>query len=262
FLKGLQQSGWTDGNNVRIDIRWGAGSVDNFRKYTAELLALAPDVILANGSPAVAQLLQATHVVPIVFLRVADPVGAGFVDSLSQPGGNTTGFSLFEYSMSGKLLELLKEAAPGVTRVAVLRDPAIPSGAGGFAAVQSAAPSLRVEVSPVNVRDPGEIERAVTAFARTPNSGMIVTGSALALVHPDLIVELAARNKLPAVYWDRALVASGGMMSYGPDVPDQFRRAAGYVDRILKGEKAADLPVQAPTKYELVVNLKTAKTIG
>ena len=254
--------GWTDGRNVRIDIRWGAGDADRIRKYAAELVALAPDVILATGSAAVGPLLQATRTVPIVFVHVADPVGAGFVESLARPGGNATGFTTFEYGMSGKWLELLKEIAPGVTRAAVLRDPAIAAGIGQFGAIQSVAPSLGVEVSPVDVRDAGEIERAVAAFARAPNGGLIVTASALAIVHRDLIITLAARHKLPAVYFARYFVTGGGLISYGPDLVDQYRRAAGYVDRILKGEKPADLPVQAPTKYELVINLKTAKALG
>ena len=262
FLQRLQQLGWVDGHNVRIDTRWGAGNVDDIRKYAAELLGLAPDVMLAIATPAVGPLLQATNAVPIVFLRVTDPVGAGFVDSLARPGGIATGFSLSEYSFSGKWLELLKTIAPGVTRVAVLRDPAIATGGGQFAAIQSAAPSLRVEVSPINVRDAGEIERTVTAFARVPNGGLIVTRSPLANVHRDLIINLAARHKLPAIYFDRTFVGSGGLISYGPDLVDQYQRAASYVDRILKGEKPANLPVQAATKYELVINLKTAKTLG
>ena len=226
------------------------------------MVALAPDVILAAGSSTVAPLLQATRTVPIVFAIVPDPVGAGFVDSLARPGGNATGFMQFEYGLSGKWLELLKEIAPGVTRAAVLRDPAITAGIGQFAVIQSVAPSVGVEVSPVNVRDAGEIERAITAFARAPNGGLIVTASALATVHRDLIITLAARHKLPAVYSNALFVAAGGLISYGPDFVDQYRRAAGYVDRILKGEKPADLPVQAPTKYELVINLKTAKALG
>ena len=262
FLQGLQQLGWADGHNVRIDTRWGAGNADDIRKYAAELSALAPDVMLAVGTPAVGQLLQATKAVPIVFLRVTDPVGAGFVDSLARPGGVATGFSLSEYSFTGKWLELLKTIAPGVTRVAVLRDPAIATGGGQFAAVQSAAPSLRVEVSPINVRDAGEIERAVTAFARVPNSGLIVTRSPLANVHHDLIVNLAAQHKLPAIYFDRTFAGWGGLISYGPDMVDQYQRAAGYVDRILKGEKPADLPVQSATKFQLVINVKTAKALG
>jgi putative ABC transport system substrate-binding protein len=262
FLQGLQQLGWTDGRNIRIDYRWGAGDADNIRKYAAELVALAPDVILASGTATMAPLLQATRTVPIVFAQVTDPVGAGFVDSLARPGGNATGFLLFEYSISGKWLELLKEIAPGVTRAAVLRDPAISSGTGQFGAIQSMAPSLGVEVNPINVHDAGEIERTVTGFARSSNGGLIVTASALSVVHRDLIVTLAARHKLPAVYYRRLYVTGGGLISYGPDLAEQNRRAAGYVDRILKGEKAADLPVQAPTKYELVINLKTAKALG
>ena len=227
-----------------------------------ELAALAPDVILAAGAAAVGPVLQATRTVPIVFVIVPDPVGAGFVDSLARPGGNATGFINFEYSVGAKWLELLKAVAPGVTRVAVLRDAFITAGTGQFGAIQSAAPSVGVEVSPINVRDAGEIERAVAAFARSSNGGLIVTGSALAVVHRDLIITLAARHKLPAIYFERNFVASGGLVSYGPDYLDQFRRAASYVDRILKGEKPADLPVQAPTKYKLVINLKTAKAVG
>ena len=262
FLQGLQQSGWTIGRNVRIDTRWGGVNADDIRRHAAELAALAPDVILAQGAAAAAPLLQATRTVPIVFVWVADPVAAGYVDSLARPGGNATGFSQVEYGLSGKWLELLKEIAPGVTRAAVIRDPAISSGLGQFGAIQSVAPSLGVEVSPINVRDAAEIERAVAAFARSSNGGLIVTGSALAAFHRDLIIRLAARHKLPAVYYRRGYVTDGGLISYGPDVIDQFRRAAGYVDRILKGEKPADLPVQAPTKYELVINLKTAKALG
>jgi putative tryptophan/tyrosine transport system substrate-binding protein len=226
------------------------------------LVSLAPDVILANGTVVMAPLLQATRTVPIVFTAVADPVGAGFVESLARPGGNATGFMQFEYSLSGKWLELLKQLVPSVTRAAVLRDAAISSGTGQFGAIQSVAPSLGVEVSPINVRDAGELERAVAAFARASNSGLIVTGSALSLLHRELIIALAARHKLPAVYFRRYFVTSGGLISYGYDLADQFRRAGGYVDRILKGEKPADLPVQAPTKYELVINLKTAKALG
>jgi putative ABC transport system substrate-binding protein len=231
-------------------------------RYAAELAALAPDVILATGNAATAPLLQATRTVPIVFVIVPDPVGAGFVDSLGRPGGNATGFISFEYGLSAKWGELLKEIAPGVMRAAVLRDPALASGPGQFAAIQSMAPSLGVEVSPVNVRDAPEIERAVAAFARSANGGLIVTGSALVAVHRHLIIALAARHKLPAIYVERSFAAAGGLMSYGPDFVDQYRRAAAYVDRILKGEKPADLPVQAPTKYELVINLKTAKALG
>ena len=261
FLQGLQQLGWTDGHNVRIDYRFAAGNAENYRKYAAELVALAPDVILAPGG-SLAHMLQATRTVPIVFAFAADPVGSGFVESLSRPGGNATGFLLFEYDLSAKWLELLKEIAPGVTRAAVLRDPTAIAGIGQFAVIQSVARSVGVEVSPLNLRDAGEIERAVTAFARSSNGGLIVTASALASVQRNLIIELAARHRLPAVYFERLFVASGGLISYGADFVDQYRRAAGYVDRILKGEKPADLPVQAPTKYELVINLKTAKALG
>jgi putative tryptophan/tyrosine transport system substrate-binding protein len=260
FQQGLQQLGWTDGRNVRTDYRWAAGNVENSSKYAAELLALAPDVILAMGS-ATGPVLKATRTVPIVFAATSDPVGSGFVNSLSRPGGNATGFMLFEYSLSAKWVELLKQIAPGVTRAAVLRDPSITSGIGQFSVIQSVAPSVGVEVSPINLRDdPGEIERAVTAFARAANGGLIVAAGT-ASVSRDLIITLAARHKLPAVYFDRAFVTDGGLISYGVDPIDQYRRAAGYVDRILKGEKPGDLPVQAPTKYELVINLKTAKAL-
>ncbi|MGB8588926.1 MAG: ABC transporter substrate-binding protein, partial [Pseudolabrys sp.] len=262
FLQALQQLGWTDGRNVKIDYRWPAGDADKYRKYAAELVALAPDVILAIGTPSLASLLQATRNVPIVFVAVADPVGAGYVDSLSRPGGNATGFMLFDYSLSTKWLELLKQIAPGVTRAAVLRDPAITSGIGQFAVIQYVAPSLGVDVSPIDVRDASAIEPALAAFARSGNGGLIVTGSPLSLIHRELIITLAARHKLPSVYFLRPFVTDGGLISYGPDVADQARRAAGYVDRTLKGEKPADLPVQAPTKYELVINLKTAKALG
>jgi putative ABC transport system substrate-binding protein len=263
FLQGLQQLGWVDGRNVRIDTRWATTNPDDIRRHAAELAALAPDVILAaTGTATVAPLLQATRNVPIVFALVIDPVGAGFVASLAQPGGNATGFTLFEYGMSGKWLELLKEIAPRVTRAAVLRDPGIVSGIGQFGAVQAVAPSLGVELSPIDVRDASEIERAVTAFTRSGNGGLIVTASALATRYRDLIITLAARHKLPAVYSGRWFVTDGGLLSYLPDYVDQLRRAAGYVDRILKGEKPADMPVQAPTRYELVVNLKTAKALG
>jgi putative ABC transport system substrate-binding protein len=262
FLQGLQQLGWTDGRNMRIDTRWGAGNADNIRKYAVELAALAPDVILTTGTATMAPLLQATRTVPIVFVAVADPVGAGFVKSLARPGGNATGFIQFEYTLSGKWLELLKQIAPGVTRVAVLRDAAITSGIGQFAVIQSVAPSVGVEVSAINVRDAGEIEGDIADFARTSNGGLILTASALANAHRDLIIALAARHKLPAVYYRRYFVTGGGLISYGYDLVDQYRRAAGYVDRILKGEKPADLPVQAPTRYELVLNLKTAKALG
>jgi putative ABC transport system substrate-binding protein len=262
FFQGLQELGWSVGRNVRIDIRWSAGDADDTRKYAAELVAVAPDVILASTTPSAAALLQATRTVPIVFTVVADPVGAGFVDSLARPGGNATGFITFEYGLAAKWPELLKEIAPGTTRAAVLRDPTITSGIGQFAAIQTAAPSLGMEIVPVNVRDAGEIERAVASFARVGISGLIVTGSPLVALHRDLIIMLAARHKLPAVYSNRFFVADGGLMAYGPDLVGQHRPAAGYVDRILKGEKPADLAVQAPTKYELVINLKTAKTLG
>jgi ABC-type uncharacterized transport system substrate-binding protein len=261
FLQALQQLGWTDNGNVRIDTRFGAGNANNIRRYSAELATLAPDVILATGN-VVEQLLQATRAVPIVFVVVPDPVGAGYVDRLSRPGGNVTGFMQFEYSLTAKWLELLKQIAPGVTRAAVLRESALPAGIGQFAVIQYVALSVGVEVSPVNVSDAPEIERAIAAYARQPNGGLIVTASALAAVHRDLIVTLAARHKLPAVYSQRHFVTGGGLISYGADFIDQHRRAASYVDRILKGEKPADLPVQAPTKYELAVNLKTAKALG
>jgi putative tryptophan/tyrosine transport system substrate-binding protein len=262
FLEGLKQLGWVDGRNVRIDYRWGLGQADTIRRQAAELAALAPDVVLSSGAASLAQLMQATHTVPIVFVNVSDPVGGGFVDSLSRPGGNATGFMQFEYDLSGKWLELLKQIAPNVTHAAVLRDPALPSGIGQFAVIQSVAPSVGVEVRPVSVRDAAEIERAIAAFARSPNSGLIVTSSALTVRHRELIIALAARHKLPAVYYRRYFVATGGLISYGYDIVDQFRRAAGYVDRILKGAKPADLPVQAPTKYEMVINLKTANKLG
>jgi putative ABC transport system substrate-binding protein len=262
LAQGLQQLGWTVGRNVRIDYRWGAVDADYSHRYAAELVALAPDVILAGGSPAVAALQQTTRTVPIVFVNVVDPVGAGFVDSLAQPGGNTTGFILYEYGLSAKWLELLKEIAPEVKRVAVLRDAAIAPGIGQLAVIQAAAPSFGVEVRPVSVRDVNEIERAVTAFARSANGGLIVTGSTLTAAYRKLIIALAARDRLPAVYSFRYFVTSGGLISYGPDTTDPFRRAAGYLDRILKGEKPANLPVQVPTKYELAINLKTAKALG
>jgi putative ABC transport system substrate-binding protein len=262
FLQGLAQLGWTIGRNVRIDTRWATANAADIRRHAAELAALAPDVILAHGASTVGPLLQATRTVPIVFPIVGDPVGAGFVDSLARPGGNATGFMTAEFSMAGKRLELLKQIASSVTRVAVLRDSTQGSGTGEFAAIQAVAPSLRVEVNPVNVRDAGEIERAVAAFARSPNGGVIVAAGAGAALHRNLIITLAARHKLPAVYFDRSFVAAGGLISYGADYFDQYRRAAGYVDRILKGEKPAELPVQAPTKYELAINLKTAKALG
>ena len=262
FVQELQKLGWTDGRNVRIDTRWATTNAAEIRRHAAELAALAPDVILAFGSSTVGPMLQATSTVPIVFPVAGDPVGAGFVDSLARPGGNATGFLSFEYAISGKWLELLKQIAPGVTRVAVLRDPTTPTGSAMFGVIQAMAPLLRVEVNPLNMRDAGEIERAVAIFARASNGGLIVTASKLAEVHRDLIVTLAARHKLPAVYSERSFVVAGGLISYGPDFINLFRQSAGYVDRILKGEKPADLPVQAPTKYELVINLKTAKALG
>ena len=262
FIQSLQESGWTDGRNVNIDTRWTAGNAADTRKFAAELVSLAPDVILASGGTVVGTLLQATSTVPIVFTQTADPVGGGLVASLAQPGGNATGFALYDYDMGGKWLELLKEIAPRVTRAAVLRDPAKSQGIGQFGAIQSVAPSLGVAVSAVNIRDAGEIERAITAFARGSNSGLIVTGSGLAIVHRELIIRLAARHNLPAVYFARGFVTAGGLISYGADPIDPHRRAAGYVDRILKGEKPADMPVQGPTKFETVINLKTAKALG
>jgi putative ABC transport system substrate-binding protein len=262
FLQTLQQLGWIDGRNMQILRRYTDGDADRARAYAAELVALAPDVVLTSGASTFGLMLQATRTVPIVFAGVADPVGAGFVDSLARPGGNATGFTSYEYSMSGKWLDLLKEIAPGVKRVAVLRDPAISAGTGQFGAIQTAAASFGVELSPINVHDAVEIERAVTAFARAGNGGMIVTTSASVLAHRDLIIKLAARHKLPAVYYAPFWVTGGGLAAYGPDYVDQYRRAAGYVDRILKGEKPADLPVETPTKYELAINLKTAKALG
>jgi putative ABC transport system substrate-binding protein len=262
FLQGLQQLGWTDGRNVRIDYRWAAGEAERFRRYAAELVALAPDVILASASPSVASLQQASTTLPIVFVIVIDPVGAGFVASLARPGGNATGFTLFEYGISGKWLEALKEIAPGVIRAAVIRDPGIAAGVGQLGALQAVAPSFKVELTPVDVRDPGEIERAITAFARTPNGGIVVTGSPSQGVHRELIISLAAKHRLPAVYPFRYLVAEGGLISYGPDQADQYRRAASYMDRIFKGEKPSDLAVQAPTTFEMAINLKTAKSLG
>jgi putative tryptophan/tyrosine transport system substrate-binding protein len=262
FLQALQQLGWIDGSNIQIVHRFTDGDADRARAYAAELVALAPDLVLTSGASTVGTMLQVSRAVPVVFVGAADPVGAGFVDSLSHPGGNVTGFTSYEYSMSGKWLELLKEIAPGVKRVAVLRDPAISAGTGQFGSIQTAAPSLGVELTPINVRDAAEIERAVTAFVRSGDGGLIVTTSALVLAHRNLIITLADRRKLPAVYYARFYVTNGGLVSYGPDYVDQYRRAAEYVDRILKGEKPADLPVQAPTKYELVINLNTAKALG
>jgi putative ABC transport system substrate-binding protein len=262
FLQGLKELGWTDGRNIRVEYRFGRGDLENTRRQAVELVALAPDVILVSGAAATERLLKVTRTVPIVFVVVPDPVGSGFVASLSRPSGNATGFVQFEYSLSGKWLELLKQIAPGVTRVAVLRDPTITAGIGQFAIIQSVAPSLGVEVSPINISDATEIERGISDFAREANGGLVVSASAVGITHRELIVTLAARYKLPAVYSTRDYVASGGLISYGTNFLDQFRRAASYVDRILKGEKPADMPVQAPTKYELVINLKTAKALG
>ena len=262
FLQALHQLGWTDGLNIQILRRFTDGDADRARAYAAELVALAPDLVLTSGASTTGVILPATRTVPVVFVGAADPVGAGFVDSLARPGGNVTGFTSYEYSMSGKWLELLKEIAPGVKRVAVLRDPAVSTGTGQFGAIQTAAPSFGVELSPINVRDAAEIERAITAFERSGKGGLIVTTSASVLAHRNLIITLAARHKLPAIYYARFYVTSGGLASYGPDYRDQYRRAAGYVDRIFKGEKPADLPVQGPTKFELVINLKTAKALG
>ena len=260
--KELERAGWIEGRNLRVDYRSGLGDAANMRIYAAELVALAPDILLVFGTAAMAPTLEATHTIPIVFANVADPVGAGFVDSLARPGGNATGFVQFEYSLAGKWPELLREISPGIKRVAVLRDAAISSGVGQFAVIQAVAPSLGIEVSPINVRDADEIEHAVAAFARLPNGGLIITASGLSNVHRDLITKLAVQHKLPAVYPFPYIAAIGGLMNYGPDLTDQFRRAAGYVDRILKGEKPADLPVQVPTRYELTINLKTARAIG
>jgi ABC-type uncharacterized transport system substrate-binding protein len=262
FLLGLRELGWSDGRNVRIDTRWAAGGTERFRSYATELVALAPDVVLAASTPGVTAVQQATRTVPIVFVTVFDPVSAGFVSNLARPGGNTTGFALSEYGTSAKWLELLKQIAPGVTRVAVIWDPTLVSGTGQLAAIQAAAPSFGVELSPVDVRDAGEIERAIAAVARSTNGGLIVTGSPTQATQRKLIIEQAARHRLPAIYAHRFNVADGGLISYGPDSVDPYRRAATYVDRILKGEKPGGLPVQAPVKYELVINLATAKELG
>jgi putative tryptophan/tyrosine transport system substrate-binding protein len=262
FLQGLQQLGWTVGQNVQIDYRWSAGNLDDTRKDAADLVALAPDVIFTTGTAGLGPALQATRSIPIVFALIPDPVGSGFINSLARPGGNATGFTTFDYGIGAKWLELLKEVAPNVTRAGVIRDPTIASGLGSWAAIQSASPATGIEVSPINMTDADEIERAVAAFAQAPNGSLILTGSALAVRHRNLIISLAARHKLPAIYYDPYYVAAGGLVAYGPDFIDEFRRAAGYVDRILKGEKPADMPAQQPTKYELVINLKTAKALG
>jgi ABC-type uncharacterized transport system substrate-binding protein len=262
LVQGLKDLGWIEGQNLRLDYRWGGGDSETFNKYAQELVDVGPNVILATGTPVVNALQRATHRVPIVFVTVIDPVGAGFVDSLARPGGNITGFTLFEYGMSGKWVELLKEIAPNVTQVAVIRDQAIGSGTGQLAAIQAVAPSFGLEVRPVTVSDPGSIDRSLSAFSLGSDRGLIVTASTLALVHRELIVSLAARSKLPAVYPDRTFITAGGLISYGPNRVDRYRRAAAYIDRILKGEKPADLAVQAPTKYELMVNLRTARALG
>jgi putative tryptophan/tyrosine transport system substrate-binding protein len=263
FAQGLAELGWTVGRNVRIEYRWGAGDLDRFRRYAAELIALSPDVVLATAGSIVGAFQQASRTVPIVFVTTIDPVGGGWVESLSRPGTNATGFATSEFSMSGKRLELLKEIAPGIKRVAVIRDPSVPAGSGGLAAIQTVAPSLGVELTPVGVRDAGEIERAITAFARGSNGGLILVGPTSSVArYRDLIIALAARHRLPAIYPGRFYAPAGGLISYGADPIDQYHRAAAYVDRILKGEKPADLPVQQPTKYELVINLKTARALG
>jgi putative ABC transport system substrate-binding protein len=262
FLQALAQSDWTIGRNIRFDIHWATADPNSIRKHAAELATLAPDIIVAAGTSTVGPVLQATRAVPIVFPTVVDPVGAGFVDSLARPGGNATGFLLYEYSLSGKWLELLKQVAPGITRVAVLRDPTTPSGSGQFAAIQSAAASLNVEIIAINLHDPAQIESGIIAFARLPNGGMVLTGSSPSILYHNLIIKLAAQKRLPTIYYERFYAASGGLMSYGADRIDLYRRAAGYVDRILHGEKPADLPVQTPTKYETVINLKTGKALG
>jgi putative tryptophan/tyrosine transport system substrate-binding protein len=263
FHQGLQETGWVVGRNLRIDYRWsGAGDTEQVRKYANELIALAPEVVLAVATPAVGALQQASRTTPIVFVQVSDPVGAGFVESLARPGGNTTGFTPFEFGISAKWLQLLKEVAPNVTRALVLRDPALTSGIAQFAVMQSAGPLLGVELSPVGVSGASEIERAIAAMAQRSNGGLIVLPGSLTLLHRKLIIALAAQHRLPAVYPYRYHVTDGGLISYGPDTIEQYRRAGGYIDRILKGEKPADLPVQAPTKYELVINLKTAKGLG
>jgi putative tryptophan/tyrosine transport system substrate-binding protein len=262
FSQGLAEAGWVIGRNARIDYRWFQGNAETARAYAAELLALKPDLILASATPGAIAVKQLTRTVPIVFTRVADPVGAGIVANLARPGGNITGFMVYDFSFGGKWVDLLKEIAPHVTRVAVFRDDTNPAGIGQFAVIQAMATSVGLQVTPVAVHNSDEISSTVEAFAHSPNGGAIVTGGALNTVHRDLILKLIARYKLPAIYYDRVSVADGGLISYGPDFPDQFRRAAGYVDRILKGEKPGDLPVQAPTKYELVINLKTAKALG
>ena len=262
FLQALGQLGWSIGSNVRIDTHWATANAAAIRRHAEELAALAPDVILTAGTSTTGPMLQAARTVPIVFATAVDPVGSGLIDSLARPGGNATGFLLYEYNLVGKLLELLKQIAPTVTRVAVLRDAATASGTGQFAAIQAVAPSFNVDVVPVNMRDAADLERTIGAFARSPNGGVIVTGSGLSILHRDLIITLAARHRLPAIYYEKFFVSAGGLISYGSDRIELYRLAAGYVDRILRGEKPANLPVQAPTKFELVINLKTAKALG
>jgi putative ABC transport system substrate-binding protein len=262
FMQGLQELGWAAGRNLRIDYRWSPGDLARLRKDATELVALRPEVILAGVGATTLVLQQVTRTIPIVMTQSIDPVGNGFVDSLARPGGNTTGFIQFEYSLAGKWMELLKEVAPGTTRVGVLREPGVPAAIGQWTMIQAVAQSLGAELKPIELRDANEIERAVTAFARSPNAGLIVVVSAASLTHRELIISLAARHQLPTVYAYRVFVTHGGLITYGPDIASQYRRAAGYVDRILKGENPADLPVQAPTKYELVINLKTAKALG
>ena len=262
FLEAFEQLGWTDGRNVQIVARWSGGKNVEMRKYAEELVALAPDVILAGGGSGAEVMLKATRTIPIVFAIVPDPVGAGIVERLSRPGGNATGFMMFEYNLCGKWLELFKEIAPSVTRVAVLRDPGFAHGIGQFAVIQAVAPSVGIEVNPIDVREPDQIERAIATFAQSPNGGIILAASGIGASNANLIITAAARYKLPAVYINRPLVVAGGLISYGPNFDDQYRRAAGYVDRILRGEKPGDLPVQAPSKYELAINLKTAKALG
>jgi putative tryptophan/tyrosine transport system substrate-binding protein len=261
FLEAFEQLGWTPGRNVQIETRWSGGDEAETRKHAAELVALAPDVLVAGGGTAVEVMLKATRTIPIVFVIVPDPVGSGFVERLSRPGGNATGFMMFEYNLCGKWLELLKEIAPSVTHAAVLRDPNFAHGIGQFAVIQAVAPSVGIEVSPIDLREPNQIEHAIAAFAQSPNGGIIQVASGIGAANVNLIIAAAARYKLPAVYIQRPFVAAGGLISYGPNFDDQYRRAAGYVDRILRGEKPADLPVQAPSKYELAVNLKTAKAL-
>jgi putative tryptophan/tyrosine transport system substrate-binding protein len=261
FLEAFEQLGWTDGRNVQITARWGGGNEAQMRKYAEEMVTLAPDVLVAGGGTAAEVLLKVTRTIPIVFVIVPDPVGSGFVERLSRPGGNATGFMMFEYSLCGKWPELLKEIAPSVTQAAVLRDPTFAEGIGQFAVIQAVAPSVGIEVSPIDLREPNQIEHAIATFAQSPNGGIIFSASAIGAANVNLIIAAVARNKLPAVYPQRPFVAAGGLISYGPNFADQYRRAAGYVDRILRGEKPADLPVQAPSKYELAINLKTAKAL-